>query len=166
MTLHDRVVAFLHQTGKPAHVRELVRRLDLEKAERRELKEVLRQLIKDGAVVAIRGSRIGLPSRMNLVVGTLNCNQGGFGFVVAEGARQREKDVYVQAANMKEALHGDRVVARVERVTPKGPEGRIIRVLERKLQRIVGRYESDGRFGGRVVPFDRRVLHELFIPSG
>jgi ribonuclease R len=165
-SLHDRVVAFLHQTGKPAHVRELVKRLDLEKAERRALKDVLRQLIKDGEVVAIRGSRIGLPSRMNLVVGTLNCNQGGFGFVVAEGARERAKDVYVQAANMKEALHGDRVVVRVERVTPKGPEGRIIRVLERKLQRIVGRYESDGRFGGRVVPFDRRVLHELFVPAG
>ena len=45
---------------------------------------------------------------------------------------------------MKEALHGDRVVARVERMTPKGPEGRIIRVLERGLQRIVGRYEEDG----------------------
>ena len=67
---------------------------------------------------------------------------------------------------MKEALHGDRVVARVERSTPKGPEGRIIRVLERGLTRIVGRYEEDGRFGGHVVPFDRRVLHELFIPPG
>jgi ribonuclease R len=67
---------------------------------------------------------------------------------------------------MKEALHGDRVVARVERRTPKGPEGRIIRVLERGLQRIVGRYEEDGRFGGHVIPFDKRVLHELFIPPG
>jgi ribonuclease R len=58
------------------------------------------------------------------------------------------------------------VVVRVERTTPKGPEGRIIRVLERGLTRIVGRYESDGRFGGHVVPFDRRVLHELFVPPG
>ena len=39
---------------------------------------------------------------------------------------------------MKEALHGDRVVARVERHGPKGAEGRIIRVLERAHQRIVG----------------------------
>ena len=34
------------------------------------------------------------------------------------------------------------------------------------MQRIVGRYENDGRFGGHVVPFDQRVLHELFIPPG
>ena len=46
-------------------------------------------------------------------------------------------------------------MARVERHGPQGPEGRIIRVLERVNQRIVGRYESDGRFGGHVVPFDR-----------
>ncbi|HVH16848.1 MAG TPA: ribonuclease R, partial [Myxococcota bacterium] len=57
-------------------------------------------------------------------------------------------------------------VARVERHGQKGPEGRIIRVLERVNQRIVGRYESDGRSGGRVVPFDRRVLHEVFVPPG
>ena len=107
---------------------------------------------------------------MNLVVGRLTCNPAGFGFVVPEarasGARGREGDVYVSAVNMKEALHGDKVVARVERHTPKGPEGRVIRVLERAQQRLVGRYEEDGRFGGRVVPFDRRVLHELFVPPG
>jgi ribonuclease R len=39
-------------------------------------------------------------------------------------------------------------------------------VLERANQRIVGRYESDGRFGGHIVPFDRRVLHEVFVPAG
>jgi hypothetical protein len=34
-------------------------------------------------------------------------------------------------------------------------------VLDRANQRIVGRYEQDGRFGGHVVPFDRRVRHEV-----
>jgi ribonuclease R len=72
----------------------------------------------------------------------------------------------VAAAGIREALHGDRVVARVERRTPRGPEGRIIRILERANPRIVGRYEDDGRFGGHVVPFDPRVLHEVFVPAG
>ena len=34
-------------------------------------------MIEDGEVVKIRGARIGLPSRMNLVVGRLTCNPGG-----------------------------------------------------------------------------------------
>jgi ribonuclease R len=165
-TLRDRVLGLLMEFGKPVGVREIVRRLGLESEGRRELKGVLRGMIADGEVVKVRGARVGLPSRMNLVVGRLTCNAGGFGFVVPEKKAPREADVYVSAVNMKEALHGDRVVARVERTTAKGAEGRIIRILERATQRIVGRYESDGRFGGHVIPFDRRLLHELFVPEG
>ena len=165
-TLHARLLRFLSDHGKPVTVRELVRRLGLEKDGRQELKPLLRQLLADGEVVQIRGTRLGLPSRMNLVVGRLVCNPAGYGFVQPENRQKGQSDVYVSAMNIKEALHGDRVVARVERTTPKGPEGRIIRVLERGLQRLVGRYEEDGRSGGHVVPFDRRVLHEPFIPAG
>lgn len=166
MNLSERVLGLLNEGGKPVSVRDLARRLELDRETRHELKLVLRRLIDDGEVVKIRGARIGLPARMNLVVGRLTCNPGGFGFVAPEKKRPRQGDVYVAAVNLKEALHGDRVVVRIERVSPKGPEGRIIRVLERGVQRLVGRYEADGRFGGHVVPFDRRVLHELFVPAG
>jgi ribonuclease R len=161
-----RVLEMLQRERKPVSVRELARRLDLDKEARADFKALLRRMIGDGEIVKIRGARVGLPQRMNLVVGRLSCSPSGYGFVVPEERRASGKDVFVAALNMKEALHGDRVVVRVERRTPKGPEGRIIRVLERAQQRFVGRYEDDGRFGGHVVPFDRRVLHELFIPQG
>jgi ribonuclease R len=165
--LHDRVLALLGKDGRPVSVRELVRRLELDGEERKELKALLRRMIGDGEIVKIRGARVGLPQRMNLVIGRLSCSAAGFGFVVPEGpAQPGARDVFVPAPNLRDALHGDRVVARVERTSAKGPEGRVIRVLERKVQRLVGRYEADGRFGGRVVPFDRRVLHELFVPAG
>jgi ribonuclease R len=159
-------VALLEAEGKPVSVRELARRLGLQGAARRELKPELTRLLEEGAALRIRGTRIGLPQRMNLVVGRLSCNPSGFGFVVPEVRDGSQPDVYVSAFNLKEALHGDRVVVRVERLSPKGPEGRIIRVLDRALVRLVGRYEDDGRIGGHVVPFDRRVLHELFVPPG
>src|SRR5215470_14469334 len=165
-TLPTQVLRFLTTHGKPVTVRELVRRLDLGKDERHALKAVLRKLIGDGEVVKIRGTRLGLPDRMNLVVGRLSCNPAGFGFVQPEHRKPGQADVYVSATNVKEALHGDRVVVRVEHKSAKGPEGRIIRVLERGMQRLVGRYEEDGRFGGHVVPFDKRVLHEPFVPAG
>jgi ribonuclease R len=168
--LKDRVLEALHDAGKPMAVREIVRRLGMGADERHELKGVLRQMIAAGDVVKIHGARVGLPDRMNLVVGRLHCSPSGYGFVLAEKAagapRGRGGDVYVSAVNMKEALHGDRVVARVERHTPKGPEGRVIRILDRAQQHIVGRYEDDGRSGGRVVPFDKRILHEVFVPKG
>ena len=164
--LDRRALDLVSSLGKPVSVRDLVRGLSLDPAARRELKPVLRRLIADGALVKIRGARVGLPDRMNLVVGRLSCNPSGYGFVVPEVRREGQGDLFVAAANIREALHGDRVVARLERQGPKGPEGRIIRVLERANQRIVGRYEDDGRFGGHVVPFDKRVLHEVFVPAG
>lgn len=166
MPLRDSVLDTLRDLGKPVSVRDLVRRLGLQGEDRRQLKTVLRRLLADGEVVKISGARIGLPSRMNLLVGRLTCNPSGFGFVAPERKTKDQPDIYVSAVNLKEALHGDRVVVRVERTTPKGPEGRIIRVLERALTRLVGRYQEDGRFGGHLVPFDKRVLHELFIPAG
>ena len=69
-------------------------------------------------------------------------------------------------ANLLEAMHGDRVVARVERETPKGLEGRIVQILERGNETIVGRFEADGSGLGYVVPFDRRVLTDIQIPTG
>jgi ribonuclease R len=160
------VLDLVSKLGKPVSVRDLVRALSLDPPVRRELKAVLRRLIADGALVKIRGARVGLPDRMNLVVGRLSCSPAGFGFVVPEARREGQADLFVAAANIREALHGDRVVARLERHGPKGPEGRIIRVLERANERLVGRYEADGRFGGHVVPFDPRVLHEVFVPAG
>jgi ribonuclease R len=173
--LRERTLAFLAESNKPVSVRELVRRLGLAGSERRELKDVIRGLLAEGLVVKIRGARIGLPARMSLAIGRLSCAAAGHGFVLPEAPKSephapaagaRRRPIRIDASDLRDALHGDRVVVRVERQTPKGPSGRVVRVLERSTVRIVGRYEDDGHYGGHVVPFDRRMLHELFIPSG
>ena len=89
--------------GKPVSVRDLVRELSLDAPARRELKSVLRQLIGAGALVKIRGARVGLPDRMNLVVGRLSCSPAGHGFVVPEKRRPGQVDLFVAASNIREA---------------------------------------------------------------
>jgi ribonuclease R len=54
----------------------------------------------------------------------------------------------------------------VERESERGPEGRIIRILERGQATIVGRFEEDVASLGYVVPFDRRILTDVHVPSG
>jgi ribonuclease R len=64
-------------------------------------------------------------------------------------------------------MHGDRVVVRIERIKDGGrAEGRIIRILERSNEWIVGRYDRGDDGMGYVVPFDRRVLMDIFVPPG
>jgi ribonuclease R len=154
----------------PATARELAKLLKIPREDRHAFKRDLKALTDDGRLLQIRGNRFGLPDKMDLIVGRLNTNPSGFGFVVPEGAerapRAERHDIYIASHNLTEAMHGDRVVARIERQTPKGPEGRIIRVLERASDQIVGRYESDPGGFGFVVPFDRRVLTDVHVPTG
>ena len=148
----------------PATARELMQVFRVPREERAAFKRQLKTLVSSGDLLQIRGNRFGLPEKMDLIVGRLTTNPGGFGFVVAEHGDGG--DIYIAAANLTEAMHGDRVVARVERRTEKGLEGRIIKILERSQSNIVGRFEVDDSGLGYVVPFDRRVLTDVHVPTG
>ena len=163
----DLVRLIRERVPHPATARELARLLEVPREERQAFTRRLKALVASGELVQLRGNRFGVPEKMDLVVGRLNTNPGGFGFVVPEHAPEGERqDIYIAASNLTEAMHGDRVVARVERQTAKGLEGRIIRILERSQQTIVGRFEVDDSGLGFVVPFDRRVLTDVHVPTG
>ncbi|HVQ49774.1 MAG TPA: RNB domain-containing ribonuclease, partial [Mycobacterium sp.] len=173
MFARDELLRLIRETvHHPATSRELAQLLRVPSEERTAFKRQIRELAASGDLLHIRGNRYGLPQEMNLVVGRLSTNPAGFGFVVPEGpstplgAGAKRGDVYIAASNLTEAMHGDRVVARVERETPKGLEGRIIRILERSQATLVGRYETDEAGLGYVVPFDRRVLTDVHVPTG
>ena len=152
----------------PATARELAQLLRVPREEHSGFKRQLKSLVSDGTLLQIRGNRFGLAEKMDLVVGRLQTNPGGFGFVVPDHAEpgQERQDIYIAASNVTEAMHGDRVVARIERQSERGPEGRIIRILERSQETIVGRFEVDASDLGYVVPFDHRVLTDVHVPTG
>ncbi|HVG69803.1 MAG TPA: ribonuclease R [Vicinamibacterales bacterium] len=151
----------------PATARELAQILRIPREERSSFKRQLKALVAAGELLQVRGNRFGVPDKMDLVVGRLSTNPGGFGFVVPEHQEASERrDIYIAGANLLEGMHGDRVVARVERETAKGLEGRIVRILERGNETVVGRYEIDESGLGYVVPFDRRVLTDVQVPTG
>ena len=151
----------------PASARELAQLLRLPREERANFKRQLTSLVTDGQLLQIRGNRFGVAEKMDVIVGRLQTNPGGFGFVVPEHAEPGErKDIFIAPPNLAEAMHGDRVVARVERRTERGLEGRVIRILQRSQETVVGRFEVDGSGLGYVVPFDRRILTDIHVPSG
>jgi ribonuclease R len=145
-----------------------MRMLRIPRDERASFRRRLKALVASGELLQIRGNRYGLPEKMDLVVGRLSTNPGGFAFVVPDQSEpgHGKRAIYIAAANLSEAMHGDRVVVRVERHTERGAEGRIIRILERSRAALVGRYEIDDAGIGYVVPFDRRVLTDVHVPTG
>src|SRR5437868_84181 len=152
----------------PATGRELVHLLRIPREARATFKRQVRSLVASGALIEIRGHRFGLPNRMNLVVGRVSTNPRGFAFVDAESPDEEgPTSIYIAGGNLNQAMHGDRVVVRVEHARDGDrAEGRIVRILERGAQSIVGRYDVDDGGLGFVVPFDRRIIMDVQVPKG
>ena len=167
MLNHEQLLAAIRdKLDHPATPRELLQALKLSRDERPIFKRLLADLVERGDLVETRGNRFGLPDRMNLIVGRMVTNPRGFGFVVPDRPIDNVSgDLYIAGSNLNQAMHGDRVVARLERVSGDRAEGRIVRVLERGSETIVGRFDLDGMGIGFVVPFDRRLIMDVQIPS-
>ncbi len=157
------ILRLMEEEDRPLLLREILQSFRLPKEERQFLRERLRELADEGRVVKIRGNRYGLPLKMNLVVGKVRCHPDGYGFVIPEEAG--EEDIFIHPRNLREAMHGDRVVVRVESVRKRGKEGRIIRILERRLHKVVGKFMKATHYA-YLIPEDERLLHEVIIPEG
>jgi ribonuclease R len=167
MLNHEQLLAGIRdKLDHPATPRELLLALKLSREERPVFKRLLADLVERGDLIETRGNRFGLPDRMNLIVGRMVTNPRGFGFVVPDRPLESGSgDLYIAGSNLNQAMHGDRVVARLERVSGDRAEGRIVRVLERGSETIVGRFDLDAMGIGFVVPFDRRLIMDVQIPS-
>jgi ribonuclease R len=160
--------------------RDVVRALDLDSDERRSLQRHLDELDSEGIVHRIKRGRYALPARENLVSGTLSCHRDGYGFLIPDDRSIYKEDIFIPARNMEDALHEDRVLVKVaaKKRPPKRNfrgrnahredakerlEGTVVRVLERKHERIVGRYYAHPRFPF-VIPVDTRMFHDIRIP--
>src|SRR5216110_2255061 len=168
MFSRDHVLALMRErVHHPAGMRELLQVLKVPKDDRTSFKRHVKSLVASGDLIQIRGDRFGLPEKMDLYVGRLQTHQAGYGFVAPERPLDGGGDIYISGPHLNEAMHGDRVVVRIERIKEGGrAEGRIIRILERSNEWIVGRYDRGDAGMGYVVPFDRRVLMDIYVPSG
>jgi ribonuclease R len=150
----------------PASARELAQILKIPREARVAFRRDLQRLAAEGSLVLVRGHRFSLPGTADAVVGLLQMHPDGYGFVIPEQERDREGgDVYIPPAGLKEAMHGDRVAARVERRhAAQRREGRITRIIERGRQRIVGRADVDAVGRVHVIPHERRIQQRIYVP--
>ncbi|HEX7879468.1 MAG TPA: ribonuclease R, partial [Candidatus Eisenbacteria bacterium] len=158
------------QASHPEKPKEMARALGVKPHEYHAFKEMLRELEDSGEIYRVRKGRYGPPDRLNMVVGLLRVVKSGHGYIVPEPGGE---EVFVHAAGMNTALHGDKVVVRIERMrrrsgvgrpgTPGGAEGSVVKVLERARSEIVGT-ANVGRTHVVVAPDDPRIARDIIIP--
>jgi ribonuclease R len=167
--IREKILALLGSSDyRPLDKVEIARKLELKGSERVSLRNTLRELERAGEIARIRKDRYVLPAEADLVTGTLSIHQKGFGFLTTETRGQ--PDIFIAAENTGTAMHGDRVVARINRdVSPRRArdrpgrnEGRVIRILERARDTVVGTLQHSHNFY-YVVPDDPRIVHDVYV---
>src|SRR5882724_11458718 len=164
--IQEQILALLGSANyRPLNKSELAKALGRKSGVRMGLSQVLRDLERAGEIARIRKNRYVLPPAADLIAGKLHIHQAGYGFLISE--KPGESDIFIAAENTGTAMHGDRVVARISRDEPhrriKGRrEGRVIRILERAHDTIVGTLQRSRNFY-HVVPDDPRIVHDVYV---
>lgn len=164
MNIRETVVEFMREKAyKPMSIYELASGVGISKNEFDMFQDVIIEMEKDGEVIRNRADYYGVPEKMGLVVGKLQGHQKGYGFVIPE---INEPDVFIPISSMNGAMHSDKVICKVTREEQGGKrrEGEIIRILQRGSKTVIGTYEDSKNFGF-VVPDDKRIYQDIFIPK-
>ena len=148
LNIREIILGFMReQAYKPMDIKELAWVFGVPKKEMNQFKDLLKDMEQKGEIIKTRTKLYGVPEKMGLVVGKLQCHQRGYGFVIPDDADR--KDLFITSSFMNGAMNGDRVIAKVTREENNGKkcEGEIIRIVERNNSTIIGVYENSKNFG-------------------
>lgn len=157
------IIQTLADHGVPMPFADLATALDIQVAETEFFERRMFAMQRDGQVMRNRSGAYLLPAKADLIRGTVQGHPEGYGFVVTddEGA-----DIFLGPNEMREVLHGDRVMVRIAGLDRRGrPEGKIVEVLERANNRVVGRVLVENGVT-LVVPENRRISQEILLAPG
>ncbi|AVP58252.1 ribonuclease R [Pulveribacter suum] len=97
------------------------------------------------------------------IEGSVQGHRDGHGFVIADDSAQ---DIYLPPNEMRAVLHKDRVRVRIVRQDRRGrPEGRVVEIIDRPRQPIIGRLLQESGVW-LVAPEDKRYGQDVLIPKG
>ncbi len=132
------------------------------------------QLIKDDEIEALRRRLIAMSrdhqlnsfngeytilEATDLIEGRVQGNKEGHGFLI----RQNDDDIFLSSRQMQAVMDGDLITARLTGRSVKGRlDGIVVEVLERKHQRIVGRYYEESQVSF-VTPENPRIPQDILI---
>ena len=146
----------------PMKAKEIAMLLNIPREQREDLNQVLDALVLEGKIGVSKRGKYGRAENTALV-GTFESTEKGFGFIVVEGL---DEDVFVREKDINGALHHDKVqfIITEEKTDGRRREGKVLRVLERGMEQIIGIFEKNGAYGF-VVPDNQRFAKDIFIPK-
>lgn len=134
--MEDTILKILSESDGALDVHEIEAKLGFNTVDQlKELLKALNKLEEEYKIYRTKKNKYMLFNNSNLKIGKLLSTKKGYAFVDIEG----DEDVFVAQDNLNGAINNDQVI--VEITSKKGLklEGRILKVIERKLQQFVGK---------------------------
>ena len=147
--MEDRILELLNRKNKALSIQEIDHLLELKTTnEFRELEDTINKMCNEYTIYCTNKGNYMTFDRSPLKKGILRVNRKGFGFVELPD----EEDIYIDAKNMNGALHNDLVVAEVTGRKEKNKlEGRILKILDRKLEYVIGEFYLENGVGHLIL---------------
>ncbi len=166
MTIKEKIIELMSMDNyEPSKVDELNQIFKLNtKSEFKAFKKIIKDMENEGIIIKDDNERYGLIEDSGFIVGEIQGNEKGFGFVIPDN--KELDDIFIAPDNMLNAFNGDKVLARITKIKDddRRSEGEIVRILKRKFTEIVGTFQKSKSFGF-VVPDDRKINYDVFIPK-
>ncbi len=159
------ILATMAEQGVPLSVEQLYLLLDIHDHEREIFNRRLRAMEREGQLMQNRKGALCIAEKLDLIAGVVQGHPDGFGFLVPDDkTKTNGEDLFLSPKEMSQLMHGDRAMVRVSGLDRRGrPEGKIVEVLERRTQKLVGRVIRSS--GVTVVAAeDKRVNQDILIP--
>ena len=146
---------------RPVKFKEMAGILQVPKDQRPDLREVLESLMAEGKIMIDVKGKFKV-SKASLMTGTFSGTLKGYGFVTLE---EGTEDIFIPENATKGAFHNDRVQIEIlEAVTGKRREGRVVNILERGTDTVVGTFAKSKNFGF-VVADNQKFGKDIYIPK-
>lgn len=160
--MRDNIINVLKNSRKAVDVFELQDLLELKSTEEiEELSENLRKLEEEAILYYTNKGKYMLIEDSHLKKGVMRANKKGFGFVEVDGI---EDDIYISSENMNGAIHDDLVLVEVtSKMNIDRLEGRILKILERRVKEYIGVINFDKKGMGHLTLDDSKVNLDIEI---
>ena len=134
--LEEKIIELLKKENKALSAFEIEELLDLNKEEFATLIKTLNQMEEQLKIYRTKKDNYMLFTNSHLKIGTLLVNKRGFGFVDVG----TEEDIFIPIDSINKAIHNDQVVVEITTKTGEKPEGRIVKIISRNLNNMVGEF--------------------------
>ncbi|MCI7239088.1 MAG: ribonuclease R [Anaerococcus sp.] len=148
---------------EPITIKEFENYLKADKYTRKAVKDLLKELDKDNLIRISNKKRImPISQEEKNLIGTISLAQGGYGFFISD--EEDFADVFIKKDNLKSAHNDDRVRIEITKKKEKGrnAEGRVVEILERANDQIVGTFQKKDGFGF-VIADDKNFGEDIYI---